>query len=155
MPIDLNINTSQTPTQAFKLLSHTTATMRLTAPTILAGAVASVSAAALASRDLVTTYTLTVESDDPTFKKGIISASQGKLWVSLPDNVKDAVCGEDPDETLEHGVAKVFLIADELFLYNRVSEFYQMFAVDKVAPGRFSHSSVSILLCLPVLWLSN
>lgn len=94
--------------------------MHLTSLAILSGAAAFVSAAALTPRDRSPPYTLLAQSTDQKIDGGIISASKNKMWVSLPESIKDAECGQGPNETLEYGVATVFLDSyrDQLFLYH-------------------------------------
>ncbi|KAH6626603.1 hypothetical protein B0J18DRAFT_455805 [Chaetomium sp. MPI-SDFR-AT-0129] len=106
--------------------------MHFTSLAIFAGAVASASAAALAPRAGITTYTLTAESDDPKINNGVISARYNKLWVSLPESIKDAECGQAPNVEWESPVATVFLkkaFSDQLFLYHG-SDSPQQFVVN-------------------------
>ncbi|KAK4142431.1 uncharacterized protein C8A04DRAFT_29880 [Dichotomopilus funicola] len=90
--------------------------MQLTALTLLAAATGSVSAAVLTPKDASTTYTLTAQSENQVIYGGVISASGTQLWVSLPQDLQDANCGQ---EVLQDGAAIVFLQEgpEELFLY--------------------------------------
>ncbi|KAH6626604.1 hypothetical protein B0J18DRAFT_408896 [Chaetomium sp. MPI-SDFR-AT-0129] len=106
--------------------------MQLTALTLLAGAVASVSAAALAPKDTSAAsatsdkFTLFAKSDSQLIDGKPIQARDNRMWLSLPPGGQKARCGPS---TPDPGVATLFIKDRELFLWGDEGHSHQKFGV--------------------------
>ncbi|KAH6626576.1 hypothetical protein B0J18DRAFT_477350 [Chaetomium sp. MPI-SDFR-AT-0129] len=137
-------NTNSAPQQ----LSKEAATIQLTALTLLAGAVASVSAAALAPRCKTGgTFTLIAWKEGSPIDGKTISATHSKLWVARPDRGPDERCH---DGKLDNGAAVFLLSGREVLLYggsDGVST--QTLAVHRSGPGKGNLKFFTIVAGLP------
>lgn len=107
-----------------------------TAFTLLAGTVASVSAAALVPKD-TSEFTLTAQNPGTVIHDRALIASQGRLWLSRAWSKQDASCKWDQEKPPAEG-AILFLKGDELFLYGGREESHQQLALDPKEDGTFS-----------------
>ncbi|KAK4142437.1 uncharacterized protein C8A04DRAFT_29885 [Dichotomopilus funicola] len=102
--------------------------MQLTVLTVLAGAVASVSAAGLTPKATVSTFHLVARdlTNSPIDKK-VIRAKDSQLWVGLHVGEQGADCDKNTPSSER---ATFFLKDDELFLYGGEEDSHQQFGLD-------------------------
>ncbi|KAH6626594.1 hypothetical protein B0J18DRAFT_425192 [Chaetomium sp. MPI-SDFR-AT-0129] len=115
---------------------------------LLAGAAASVSAAALtpkalAAKETPSKFYLVVQSEDTAINGKTISASKSKLWLLLSGDKQNGECGSGPSGAQFNGTATLFLQDDLVFLYNGDDNSHQKLAVNVQTTGC---SSISITL---------
>lgn len=106
--------------------------MQLTALTVFASAVASVSASLLTPKDTALKFFLVARTTNLSLDGQFISAKDNQLWLAWPLGEQGADCGGDPSA---EELATFALENGELFLYGGENTSHQQVGVDVAALG--------------------
>ncbi|KAH6626593.1 hypothetical protein B0J18DRAFT_144175 [Chaetomium sp. MPI-SDFR-AT-0129] len=103
--------------------------------TLLAGTVASVSAAALVPREDPSDFSLTVHKPDSPLHGRALIASESRLWISTSWSKRQALCRWGEGKRPDGDGATFSLDGDKLFLYGIGGQPFQQLGLDPKEDG--------------------